>query len=188
MEWITMNKAETSLQYLKKRNKKAAFLKLAILLIQISILCSCGGTRIAVDDADAFNRKEKKRKISLVIQTCKGFLGTPYQWGGTTRSGLDCSGLLYISYQMNGIKIPRTSNEQSMVGKKVSKKKLKEGDWVFFASGKKKNKITHVGLVTQVKNKEKIRFIHASSSLGVVENNFFAPYYEKIFVRAIRPF
>ena len=58
---------------------------------------------------------------------------------------------------------------------------LEPGDLVFFATGKSKNEITHVGLVTDVKAKDNIKFIHSSSSLGVVETNLYAEYYLKRF-------
>ena len=132
--------------------------------------------------------KKKKRAINKdVILTSKKFIGTPYKYGGTTRAGMDCSGLLYTSYKMNQIDIPRSSSEQSNFGKKVSINGLKEGDWVFFATGKKRKKITHVGLVSDVKGKEDVKFIHASTSLGVMESDLFSDYWRKKFVRAIRP-
>ena len=63
---------------------------------------------------------------------------------------------------------------------------LEPGDLVFFATGKKKKQVTHVGLVTERKSKNDIKFIHASSSLGVVETNLFAEYYQKRFRGARR--
>lgn len=60
-------------------------------------------------------------------------------------------------------------------------KKLKEGDLVFFATGKKRRVVTHVGMVTDVKGKEDVKFIHASSSLGVIETNLHTKYYLKRF-------
>ncbi len=84
------------------------------------------------------------------------------------------------------MEIPRTSIEQSKMGKTVRIHEVKEGDLVFFAAGKKKRKVTHVGLETNVRNNEDMRFNHASSSKGVVEINLFSRYYQKIFVKAVR--
>jgi cell wall-associated NlpC family hydrolase len=68
----------------------------------------------------------------------------------------------------------------------VKLKELQPGDLVFFATGNKKRKITHVGLVTEKRGKDIVKFIHASSSLGVVETNIFAEYYQKRFRGARR--
>ena len=67
------------------------------------------------------------------------------------------------------------------MGEKIKMKKLQEGDLVFFATGKKRREITHVGLVTEVKGKENVKFIHASSSLGVIETNLYSEYFQKRF-------
>ena len=90
-------------------------------------------------------------------------------------------------FSRSNMTIPRTSAEQSKMGKTIRLEEVKEGDLVFFAAGKKKRKITHVGLVTAVRNKDDVRFIHASSSKGVVEVNLLSRYYKKIFIKAVRP-
>jgi cell wall-associated NlpC family hydrolase len=69
---------------------------------------------------------------------------------------------------------------------KVEMEELQPGDLVFFATGKKKREITHVGLVTDVRKKNNVKFIHASSSLGVVETNLYQEYYQKAFRKARR--
>ena len=101
---------------------------------------------------------------------------------------MDCSGLIYNSFLAAGKKIPRTTGEQEHYGKKVSIYDLRPGDLVFFAAKKGRRKITHVGLVTEIKNRKNVQFIHASSSLGVIENNIFSDYYRGVFVKAVRPF
>jgi cell wall-associated NlpC family hydrolase len=116
-------------------------------------------------------------KVDKVISTARSYTGTPYKYGGTTRSGMDCSGLLLNSFKVIQFDLPRSSEAQSKVGKEIKLKDLEPGDLVFFATGKKKRKITHVGLVTERNNKDNVKFIHASSSLGVVETNIFAEYY-----------
>lgn len=124
-----------------------------------------------------------------VIEAARSFTGTPYRWGGTTRSGMDCSGLLMIAFQQAGVNLPRTSAEQSSIGRLVSLRELRPGDLVFFATkSKRSRKVTHAGLVTEIRGKQNVQFIHASTKLGVVESNIFSDYYRRAFVKARRPF
>ena len=158
-----------------KKNKKN-FLCLALLLL----LVGCKTSKKII---------ESEHHVTKIIQTARSYAGTPYKWGGTSRSGLDCSGLLVISFQSAGIEIPRTSKDQSKMGKEVSMHELKPGDLVFFSAKKFSiGKISHVGLVTGVNGKHNIQFIHASTKLGVVENNIYTDYYRRIFVKARRVF
>lgn len=99
---------------------------------------------------------------------------------------MDCSGLLVNSFKSINYELPRTSADQSKSGKRVAKDEIEPGDLLFFATGKKKRKINHVGLVTEVRSRKDIKFIHASTSLGVVESNLQAEYYAKRFRQARR--
>jgi cell wall-associated NlpC family hydrolase len=147
-------------------------------LILTLFFVSCGSSKkVSVREA----------RIGKVISTARTYVGTPYKYGGTTRSGMDCSGLLLNSFKAIQVNLPRSSEAQSKIGVQVKKMNdLEPGDLVFFATGRKKRQITHVGLVTERKGRDQIKFIHASSSLGVVETNIFQEYYEKRFRGARR--
>lgn len=121
----------------------------------------------------------KKNNIASIIGEARTYIGTPYRWGGNDKVGIDCSGLMVRSFESVGFKIPRTTSQQIDIGKKVSLKKSKEGDLVFFAFGKSKRKVTHVGLVSKYNTSSDIDFIHASSSRGVVETQLVKDYYLK---------
>ena len=142
-------------------------------------LCSCAAHKVRQADA-------REIKVDKVISTARTFIGTPYKYGGTTRAGMDCSGLLINSFQVVNVALPRSSEAQSKVGEEVTMKELEPGDLVFFATGRRKREVTHVGLVTDVRGKEDVKFIHSSSSLGVVETNLYAEYYQKRFRGARR--
>ncbi len=125
---------------------------------------------------------------SKVVQVARSYIGTPYRYGGTSRSGMDCSGLLCASFESAGVKIPRSSYEQAEMGSEVRLREIAPGDLVFFSDHKAGGKVSHAGLVTAVRGSDAVTFVHSSTSRGVVEDNLYAEYYRKIFVKAIRPF
>jgi cell wall-associated NlpC family hydrolase len=123
--------------------------------------------------------------IMSAISTARTFLGTKHVTGGTSKTGIDCSGLSSTAYSAVGIKIPRSSVEQAKFGKPIKKEELQAGDLVFFATDDSRpNVVTHVGLVT--KGGGQALMIHASTSRGVVEEQLFSDYYSKRFLHAMR--
>lgn len=123
-------------------------------------------------------------KRITVIEKAKEYLGTRYRYGGRSLSGIDCSGLMCEAFEAADITLPRTSAAQATAYKKIKKKKAQEGDLIYFITRGKR--ISHVGLIVEVTDDSEIKFIHASSSSGVIVSSLNESYYAKRFAHINR--
>lgn len=106
-------------------------------------------------------------------------IGTRYHSGGTKPGGFDCSGLMIYIFENSGVKLPRTSADQSRFGKKINKEEAQKGDLIFFSTNGR-GYVNHVGMV--VDNIEgEIKFIHASIHSGVTISSLSDRYYQRAF-------
>ena len=141
-----------------------------------------------VDETEGFYSLQFKYAILLdapveemldhqLIEFLESWYGTPYKMGGVDKTGVDCSAFVQsLMLTMYGVNVPRTSQEQYDQCKRISRNKMVEGDLVFFRTQKKKG-VSHVGVYLR-NNK----FVHASTSSGVMISDLGEEYYSKRFV------
>lgn len=155
--------------------------KILFTLVLVAFLSSCSSSKKVVKN------NPKNSKISIadkIVWTAVTYKGVPYKFGGTTKKGMDCSGLIYTSFKQRGKEIPRVSHVMAQEGFIISLKEVKRGDLLFFKTAKTKNKVNHVGLVTSVNGE--IKFIHATSSRGVIVSSLEEKYWKRAYVKAKR--
>ena len=114
--------------------------------------------------------------VTKVLQEAKTYWGTPYKWGGVSKTGIDCSGLAIQAFKVIDISLPRTADAQALLGKKIDRDKLQPGDLIFFTKEKNTKAVTHVGIVSQVRKGEVI-FINATTQKGVIESSLSEEYW-----------
>jgi cell wall-associated NlpC family hydrolase len=137
--------------------------------------------QLSVRDAASFLDRLSARFKRLVEQAMT-YLGTPYRRGGTTRSGVDCSGLVGAVYGEQGLDLPRTAAQQFAEGVAVAASDLRPGDLVFFRNTYKRG-ISHVGIYIGDG-----RFLHAAGRRhGVIVSELSRPYYRLRYAGARRP-
>lgn len=122
--------------------------------------------------------------VKQLINSASENLGVTYRGGGTTKSGFDCSGLMYTTFKNFDITLPRSSHEMAQVGTQIDLEKAKKGDLIFFKTNGR-SRINHVGMVVEI-NDDEIKFIHSSTQSGVIISSTKEPYYKRTFSQVNR--
>ncbi|KAF2339889.1 C40 family peptidase [Flavobacterium tistrianum] len=154
---------------------------LLFLLLAIAFT-SCKSTSSAVNKNES--KKENRALVNNLIEKATDNIGVRYKAGGTTRSGFDCSGLVYTTFESENIQLPRSSYDQAKIGKVIPLNDARKGDLIFFKTNKSRQ-INHVGLITEV-NSDEVKFVHSSTSKGVIISSTKEPYYKNSFEQVNR--
>lgn len=155
--------------------------------IAITLLCGCGQPElqgsVKVRELSGSSKTVKlsntKRVKQLLYAQYQEWRGVRYKDNGFSKKGIDCSGFVHLTFRNRlGKKIPRTTSQLSQLGARIKKSQLRPGDLVFFKTG---SKLRHVGIYV-----EKGKFLHASTSKGVIISRLDNVYWKKHFWQARR--
>ena len=130
------------------------------------VVCSGGGLSGHISSASGPRTSRDNRMLDEI----ESWMGTPYVYGGESRSGVDCSGFTQAVFRAMEVEIPRTASQQAAAADQVDSRSIRFGDLIFFnTSG---GGISHVGIYIGDGF-----FAHASSSRGVVRESLAKRYY-----------
>lgn len=156
-------------------------LSLILLFATSLLLGACAGPASKPQAAaPAASQYTAKTELQRRLQTYyRSWEKTPHKLGGLSHDGIDCSGFVYVTYRdVFTTAVPRSTELLARAGKAVKRRNLKTGDLVFFKTGRKQR---HVGIY--VGNG---RFIHASSSRGVMQSSLDNDYWREHYWQAKR--
>lgn len=141
---------------------------------EISTTTSPAVTHTKPRQDTTISRKDVNKARASVINEAKNWLGTKYIYGGHSKAGTDCSGMIMeIFLKVINLKMPRSAWEQQEFCEIISFNSLQPGDLVFFSPGGK-YRVSHVGIF--IGNNE---MIHASASRGVIISNLNENYFKR---------
>jgi cell wall-associated NlpC family hydrolase len=128
--------------------------------------------------AALLNVKEKELDNEKLYRFIDSWMGVPHKTGGMDKKGVDCSGFTtLLEKEIYDKTLPRTAKSMAESVKRKYEEELKEGDLIFFDFDGQK--FSHVGVYLH-NNK----FVHASTSKGVIISDMKDPWYYKYFSRA----
>jgi len=156
-----------------------------MLCVLVFLLVGCSSTRrlekqLHREVYASLGMEEGRKDNFELYKEAASWLNTPHNEGGLTHSGIDCSGLAYLMYKnVYGKTLERSAAKMMLTNcKKINMKHLREGDLVFFnTAGKRSSVINHVGIYLKDN-----KFVHTSTSKGVMVNSLDENYYTKSWV------
>lgn len=168
---------------MKRKIKLPALLSILIMILSVFGTSCSSQKKVTEKNKEIIIVEKHKVKNSSLYDEATSWLGAPYKYGGQSKSGTDCSGMVVeIFKKVYGVKLYRSSYEIFEKNcKPIKKKELREGDLVFFITSSKGKRINHVGIYLYDDH-----FIHASTSRGVIISRLSEPYYVRTFKDAGR--
>ena len=174
---------------------------LTVVIISVFILTGCSASRKIKSPAAEANKdirgkaigknKEPERTVDTkkvstndVVSFAETLIGIKYKYGAeSVEDGFDCSGFVNYVFNHFNISVPRVTVDFANTGEEVPIEESKPGDIILFTGSNAKSRIVgHVGIITENNNGD-IKFIHASTSRGVMisgMNSYFLPRFIKV--------
>ena len=148
----------------------------------ISLVSKMAEAQTAIEKTEGTQQTESNDKVEKIIALAKSKMGDSYEPAKAGPDHFDCSGFVYYVFKENGIKIPRTSLQQSQSGVKLSRKEIKRGDILSFDTHDRKH-INHSGIYLG-----EGKFIHSSSgkAYGVTISELDKGFYKDKFRWGVR--
>jgi hypothetical protein len=132
------------------------------------------GTRYYNFSGQTIDPLDVKPSADLILKIARRYLYAPYQWGGRSPMGIDCSGFVQVIFKMVGLSLPRDSSQQVEKGELIDFiEETQEGDLAFFDN--RKGHINHVGILMP-----EGKIIHASGQVRVDKLDHYGIYNEEL--------
>lgn len=146
------------------------------------LLASCGAGKKSIA-----SKKSSSAAQEDILTFSKKFLGKPYRYAGKGPNSFDCSGYTSFVFRNFGYKLHSSSSGQDRQFPTIAKKEdLVVGDLVFFEGRRRNGSVGHVGIVSEIYPNNTFKFIHASTSHGVIISSSTEPYYSSRYLRGGR--
>lgn len=166
-----------SLNYLPIRVSYKAFTFILLSLI----FASCGISK------STLSTKSTSTIQDDILTYSKKHLGKPYRYSGKGPNSFDCSGFTSFVFSNFGYKLHSSSPGQDRQFPTIAKKEdLEIGDLVFFEGRSRNGRVGHVGIVTEMYPNNNFKFIHSSTTSGVIISSSTEPYYSSRYLRGGR--
>lgn len=158
------------------------WLKVVSLAIISLILASCGAGRTSVSGS-----KTSTTLQDDIIQYGRQYLGKPYRYTGKGPNSFDCSGYTSFVFRKFGYRLaPSSAGQDRQIPTIARREELRKGDLVFFEGNRKNGRVGHVGIVTEAFSNGQFKFIHSSTTSGVIVSSSTEPYYALRYLRGGR--